>query len=217
MAARDPDWLGSRKVGTKATDPTVEVEGTSYEFAVEVGVDDDLPNGAYAIPNFTPPHAIHFGTQKVFVPASGATYNDVVRPMMSKLREKIDAWFQTLVGQVDASNNANAFSIKASRYATENGGGGKQLAYKIEIFLVKLEFKGGAVSADGAVRAGAHSATIQTHVRASDSPQPNPGPDPTRPEPSPSQVTKHCPGFAGHGDTLSIPSKSEQPACCILL
>ena len=197
MAARDPDWLGSRKVGTKATDPTVEVEGTSYEFAVEVGVDDDLPNGAYAIPNFTPPHAIHFGTQKVFVPASGATYNDVVRPMMSKLREKIDAWFQTLVGQVDASNNANAFSIKASRYATENGGG--------------------AVSADGAVRAGAHSATIQTHVRASDSPQPNPGPDPTRPEPSPSQVTKHCPGFAGHGDTLSIPSKSEQPACCILL
>ena len=122
--ACDPDWLGSRKVGTKATDPTVEVEGTSYEFAVEVGVDDDLPNGAYAIPNFTPPHAIHFGTQKVFVPASGATYNDVVRPMMSKLREKIDAWFQTLVGQVDASNNANAFSIKASRYATENGGGG---------------------------------------------------------------------------------------------
>ena len=163
MAAQhDPDWLGSRKVGTKATDPTVEVEGASYEFAVEVGLDDDLPNGPYAVPDFTPPHAIHFGTQQVFVPPSGATYNDVVRPMMSKLREKIDAWFQPLVGQVDASNNANVVAIKAPG----SKGGGKQIAYKIGIYLVKLEFKGGPVSADGAVRAGTHSATIQTHVRA---------------------------------------------------
>ena len=157
MAQQDPDWLGSRKVGTKAIDPMVEVEGPSYEFAVEVAFDDDLPNGAYAIPDFTPPHATHFGTQKVFVPASGATYNDVVRPMMSKLREKIDAWFKPLKTQVDAANEANALSIRAT-------GGGKQLAYKFEIYLVKLEFKGGPVSADGAVREGTHSATIQTHV-----------------------------------------------------
>ena len=159
MAAQhDPDWLGSRKVGTKKKDPTVEVEGASYEFAVEVAFDDDLPNGAYAIPDFTPPHAIHFGTQKVFVPSSGPTYNDVVKPMMSKLREKIDAWFQPLKAQVDASNKANPI-------LRINGGAGKQLAYQIEIYLLKLEFKGGAVSADGAVRAGTHSATIQTHVR----------------------------------------------------
>ena len=165
MAAQhDPDWLGSRKVGTKKKDPTVEVEGASYEFAVEVAFDDDLPNGAYAIPDFTPPHAIHFGTQKVFVPSSGPTYNDVVKPMMSKLREKIDAWFQPLKAQVDASNKANAFSIRMNE-GREGEGGGKQLAYQIEIYLLKLEFKGGAVSADGAVRAGTHSATIQTHVR----------------------------------------------------
>ena len=182
MAAQhDPDWLGSRKVGTKVTDPTVEVEGPSYEFAVEVAFDDDLPNGAYAIPDFTPPHAIHFGTQKVFVPSSGATYNDVVKPMMSKLREKIDAWFQPLKAQVDASNKAKAVSIQSAH----GGGGGKQLVYQHEIYLVKLEFKGGAVSADGAVRAGTHSATIQTHVRvpASLSPtfhfHPAPDSDPT--------------------------------------
>ncbi len=162
MAAhRDLDWLGSRKVGTKAIDPTVEIEGPSYEFAVEVAFDDDLPNGAYAIPDFTPPHAIHFGTQRVFVPSSGATYDDVVRPMMSKLRERIDAWFTPLKAQVDAANDANSASIQASYE-----GGGAQIAYKIDIYLVKLEFKGGAVSADGAAREGTHSATIQTHVGA---------------------------------------------------
>lgn len=191
MAAQhDSDWLGSRKVGTKATDPTVEVEGPSYEFAVEVAF-DDVPNGAYAIPDFTPPHAIHFGTQKVFVPPSGATYNNVVNPMMNKLREKIDDWFQPLKANVDAANQANAASIRSVH---NSGGGGKQLAYKHDIYLVKLEFKGGAVSADGAAREGTHSATIQTHV------------------------TKSCEGFNGHGDTLSIRGKSDKDpgACCAL-
>lgn len=214
MAAQhDPDWLGPRKVGTKATDPTVEVEGPSYEFAVEVAFDDDLPNGAYAIPDFSPPHAIHFGTQKVFVPPSGTTYNtDVVKPMMSKLREKIDAWFQPLKAQVDAANKANVVSIRASY-----NGGGKQLAYKLDIYLVKLEFKGGAVSADGAVREGTHSATVQTHVRAQ-----APLSSARTPLPSsyltPSQVTKSCEGFKCHGDTMSIPNKSDQvgASCCAL-
>ena len=44
MAAQhDPDWLGSRKVGTKKKDPTVEVEGASYEFAVEVASTTTCP------------------------------------------------------------------------------------------------------------------------------------------------------------------------------
>ena len=137
----------------------LQCEGPSYEFAVEVGFDDDLPNGPYAIPDFTPPHAIHFGTQKVFVPPSGATYNDVVATMMSKLREKIDAWFKPLSAQVDAHNKQYESTIKSY-----HGAGPKQIAYKHDIYLVKLEYKGGAVSADGAARAGTHSATLQTHV-----------------------------------------------------
>ena len=64
------------------------------------------------------------------------------------------------IGQVDAANKANATSIRGYE------GGGKQVAHKIDIYLVKLEFKGGPISADGAVREGTHSATIQTHVRA---------------------------------------------------
>jgi len=192
VAVHDPDWLGSRKCGTKAVDPAVECEGQTYEFAVDVSFDADLPNGPYAIPDFTPPHAIHFGTQKVFIPTSGATYNDVVKPMMGKLRERIDAWFQPLKAKVDASNRANATSIRSSY----GGGGGKQIAYQIEVYLVKLEFKGGGVSAEGAAREGIHSATIQTHI------------------------TKSCEGFTGHGDTMSMPDKSDASmsgsGCCIL-
>ena len=103
--------------------------------------------------------AIDFGTQKVFVPSSGPTYNDVVKPMMSKLREKIDAWFQPLKAQVDAANQANAGTIRM-------GHGGTQVAFKHDIYLMRLEFKGGPVSPEDAVRQGIHSAWIQAHVRA---------------------------------------------------
>ena len=42
VAGADQDWLRSRKCGTKPADPTVECEGPTYEFAVEVAFDDDL-------------------------------------------------------------------------------------------------------------------------------------------------------------------------------